>query len=286
VRGILAGINANILRKAARNPRRALLRLVLRVRLAQTSVEAERRRILDFLRHRYGPDGDVLLAEYRQSGFHEWFRRQRVALDCFPGPFRHGTTGQFGCEALYLLVRAARPRTIIETGVLYGASSAHMLAALARNGEGELLSIEIGRDPREPQHDYFVPTDLQHRWRLIIGDTRRELPLLLDRCDSIDMFYHDSLHTFEHMTWEFETALPHLGRSGILASGDVLNPPSLTGIFREGAFQAFCKNHGISYTTFRNLGVALLAEPPTAPGSGPPTVELSGGSDLHEENQS
>jgi predicted O-methyltransferase YrrM len=61
-----------------------------------------------------------------------------VALGCFRGPYRHGTTGECGCEALYLLVRAARPRTVVKTGVLYGASSAHILAALARNGEGQL----------------------------------------------------------------------------------------------------------------------------------------------------
>jgi predicted O-methyltransferase YrrM len=149
----------------------------------------------------------------------------------------------------------------VETGVLYGASSAHMLAALARNGEGELQSIEIGGNPGEPPHDHFVPRNLQHRWKLIMGNSRHELPLLLSQCNSIDMFYHDSLHTFEHMSWEFETALPHLGPSGILASDDVLNPPSLTGIFREGAFSAFCKEHRIFHDTFHNLGVALRAEP-------------------------
>ena len=35
---------------------------------------------------------------------------------------------------------------VVETGVLYGASSAHILAALAQNGDGELHSIELGRD--------------------------------------------------------------------------------------------------------------------------------------------
>jgi hypothetical protein len=74
---------------------------------------------------RYGVDADALLGEYRQSGFREWFGRRRAALERFPGPYRLGTTGEFGCEALYLLVRAARPQTIVETGVLYGASSAH-----------------------------------------------------------------------------------------------------------------------------------------------------------------
>jgi predicted O-methyltransferase YrrM len=258
--GIFAGITTAMLRKAIRDPRRAVLRLVLRSRLARADIEQERRRLLHFLSQRYDIDAEALLADYRKSRFFQWIREQRAALERYPGPYRHGSTGQFGCEALYLLVRAARPRTIVETGVLYGASSAHILAALACNGEGELYSIELGRDPREPPHDFFVPPELRQGWSLIIGDSRTELPSLLDRCRLIDMFYHDSLHTFDHMTWEFATAFPHLGPSGILASDDVLNPSSLLGIFREGAFSAFCRTRQVFHTTFHNLGVALPAE--------------------------
>ncbi len=264
MRGLLAGINAMTLRKAVRDPRRAVLRLVLRLRLARTGVEAERHRLVRFLSQHYDLDARALLAEYRESGFLDWFRTRRAALERFPGPYHLGTTGEFGCEALYLLVRAARPRRVVETGVLYGASSAHILAALAQNGSGELHSIELGRDPREPSHDHFVPGELRHHWRLILGDSRRELPLLLQQRAPIDMFYHDSLHTFDHMTWEFATALPHLTRSGILASDDVLNPPSLAGIFRDGAFTAFCRENRVFHTTFHNLGVALPATPAPA----------------------
>ena len=259
MKGLLAGIDSTMVRKALRDPRRALLRLVLRSRLSRTGVETERARLLRFLSLRYDLDAVSLLEEYRHSRFLDWFRTRRAALERFSGPYRLGTTGEFGCEALYLLVRAARPRTVVETGVLYGASSAHILAALARNGGGELFSVELGRDPREPSHDHFVPEELRTRWRLIIGDSRQVLPRLLDGCASIDMFYHDSLHTFDHMTWEFATALPHLSPSGVLASDDVLNPPSVAGIFRPGAFPAFCGERGVFHTTFHNLGVALPA---------------------------
>jgi predicted O-methyltransferase YrrM len=257
MKGLLAGINATTLKKAVRHPSRALLRLVLRTRLIRRGADAERRRLLDYLSSRYDVDADALLAEYRQSAFRGWFGRRRAALDGFGGRYRHGTTGTFGCEALYLLVRAARPRLVVETGVLYGASSAHVLAALARNEDGVLHSIELGRQPWEPSHEHFVPEELRDRWRLIIGDCRRELPALLERCSPIDMFYHDSLHTFEHMTWEFRTALPHLGPAGVLASDDVLNPPSVRGIFRPGPFFSFCRERGLPYDTFQNLGVAL-----------------------------
>lgn len=259
MKGLLAGIDARMVGKAMRNPSRAMLRLVLRSRLARTGTEEERRRLLDFLSEHYGLDAKELADEYRQSDFFAWFRERRAALERFLGPYRFGTTGEFGCEALYLLVRAARPRVVVETGVLYGASSAHILAALVRNGGGELHSLEIGRDPREPPHDHFVPRDLQAHWTLVIGDSRRELRSLLQRCAPVGMFLHDSLHTFDHMTWEFETALPYLSPAGILASDDILNPPSLLGVFQETAFPAFCKRRQVPYATFQNLGVAIPA---------------------------
>jgi predicted O-methyltransferase YrrM len=259
MKGLLAGIDARVVGKALRNPPRAMLRLVLRARLARTGTDEERRRLFAFLSQHYGKDGMELADEYHRSDFFAWFRERRAALERFPGPYRLGTTGEFGCEALYLLVRAARPRVVVETGVLYGASSAHILAALARNGGGELHSLEIGRDPREPQHHHFVPGELQRHWTLVIGDSRHELGPLLKRNAPVDMFLHDSLHTFDHMTWEFETALPHLSPAGILTSDDVLNPPSLLGVFRETAFPAFCKRRQLPYATFKNLGVAIPA---------------------------
>jgi predicted O-methyltransferase YrrM len=255
--GLLAGIDARTLMKAMRHPSRAVMRLVLRARLARTRIEEERARLLTSLSQHFGVDGSALAAEFARSDFLRWFRERRAALQRFAGPMRLGTTGEFGCEALYLLVRAARPRLVVDTGVLYGASSAHILAALARNGGGRLYSIDIGRDSREPPHEFFVPDELQPHWELIIGDSRRELPALLSRIPAIDMFHHDSLHTFEHMTWEFETALPHLSPEGVLSSDDILNPPSLLGIFRQNAFPTFCERRQVPYTTFHNFGVGL-----------------------------
>jgi len=256
MKGMFADINLTTLAKAARDPGRALLRLVLRSRLARRDVSADRRRLLDLLSSRYEVDAEALHGEYRQSAFREWFVRRRAELARFSGPYRHGSTGHFGCEALYLLVRAARPRSIVETGVLYGASSAHMLAALARNGEGSLFSIEIGKQSDEPAHEFFVPAELRDRWRLIIGDSRRELPDVMARCASVDMFYHDSLHSYDHMVWEFGTALPCLSTGGLLASDDVLNPTDVARIFRPSPFHSFCEERRIPFQTFQNLGLA------------------------------
>jgi len=71
------------------------------------------------------------------------------------------------------------------------------------------------------------------------------------------MFHHDSLHTFDHMTWEYRTATLHLARGGVLSSHDVLVADGLAGIFRENAFPAFCRGRQLHHFTVRNFGFAL-----------------------------
>jgi hypothetical protein len=250
------GAPIRVLAKAVRHPQQALLRLVFNARLSRYNVERARERLLVLLSSGWQVDAKSLHVEYRESSFARWYRAQTEKLRGYSGPCRQGTSGYFDCESLYLLVRALRPRVVVETGVLYGAGSAHILAALDRNGEGELHSIELGASPGEPPHDFLVPGELKRRWNLIIGDSREKLPELLARLGRIDLFHHDSLHTFEHMTWEYETATPHLSPRGILSSHDVIIAHSLRGIFQENAFPAFCRRNGLNWSTVRNLGLA------------------------------
>jgi predicted O-methyltransferase YrrM len=54
---------------------------------------------------------------------------------------------------------------------------------------------------------------------------------------NIGVFIHDSLHTYEHMRWEFETAYPYLRTGGLLLSDDAL---------WNGSFQDFVREAGVS----------------------------------------
>ena len=44
---------------------------------------------------------------------------------------------------IYVLVRYLKPAQCLETGVYYGGNTAFLLAALARNGSGRLVSIDL-----------------------------------------------------------------------------------------------------------------------------------------------
>lgn len=136
----------------------------------------------------------------------------------------------------YELVREIRPRLIVETGVRHGRSSAAWLGALFLQGRGELHSVDLpysapwsdadGRmeqafvvDDRDTGR--LVPGRLRSRWHLHLGDARELLPRLLDELGPVDLFYHDSEHSREHMLFEYRTAWPHLSAHGALASDDV-----------------------------------------------------------------
>ncbi len=183
------------------------------------------------------------------------------------------------CLILYFLVRKFRPAIVVETGVARGLSSAYILCAMQENQRGHLYSIDLpcasasvrpitryGRPAYQLEDGqvqgrfevgYFVPECVRHGWTLVLGDSRTELPPLLERLGHIDMFLHDSLHTYEHMQWEYETAWPYINDGGFLLSHDVL---------WNRAFFNKCRSSRARPVIYRTLGI-LAKTPPSGHGS-------------------
>lgn len=169
---------------------------------------------------------------------------------------------------LYLLVRKYRPQVVVETGVARGISSAYILCAMRENCSGHLYSIDLpakkaaieedsnrekyrytlsdGQTHSEYEIGYTVPEFLKERWTLTLDDSRRALPELMTKLQTIDVFYHDSLHSYDHMKFEFETAWPHLKEGGLLLSDDVL---------WNNAFHEMCKQHARKPMIYRSFGM-------------------------------
>jgi predicted O-methyltransferase YrrM len=243
--------------KAIRHPLRAARRLVEAARCAGLNEASEREAAIGFLSNAFEVDARSLLDEHAASEFRSWIERRRRQLGEFRGPYRLGSTPAFDCETIYLLVRAMKPGVVVETGVCYGTSTAYVLQALAENRRGVLYSIDLGNAADEPPNDFFIPQRLTDRWHLIIGDSTRVLPQLLAELERIDLFHHDSLHSYEHMMWEYETAFPKLRAGGVLSSHDVRTIVDIRRPFQPNPFEVFCDRHRLRSVVSRNVGIAM-----------------------------
>ena len=157
-----------------------------------------------------------------------------------------------GAAELYVVVRAIKPRVLVETGVASGVSSAHILRALAANGTGTLHSIDLPNVqqgsvlPDGRASGWIVPDSLRFRWKLQIGDSRKLLPDVLGALGQVDLFLHDSDHSYENMVFEFEQAFPRLAPGGLLLSDDT---------HLHTAWDDFCAKHRLRPTRVGALGV-------------------------------
>jgi len=121
----------------------------------------------------------------------------------------------------------------VETGVQHGKSSVFILQALAENQFGRLYSIDLpsGALPDGKESGWLVPSGLRLRWDLTIGASRDVLPDVMNRSGGVDVFIHDSEHTYETMMFEYGLGMKHLKQGGILLSDDTS---------RNNAFIDFC----------------------------------------------
>jgi predicted O-methyltransferase YrrM len=163
-----------------------------------------------------------------------------------------------GKKLLYLAARALGARAVVETGTFNGASSTFLLRALAENGGGRLLSFDVAdaRDargvpvPAGHQPGWLVPDELRSGFELVLGDLRETLASRMRGEAAIDLFFHDSLHTFRHMLFEYRAAWPRLRPGGLLVSDDV---------FWNPGFVLFARRHRVAY---RHIGTAGAVRKP------------------------
>ncbi|MFV2102833.1 O-methyltransferase [Micromonospora sp. LOL_024] len=118
----------------------------------------------------------------------------------------------------YAIVRARRPKHIVETGVDKGLGSCVLAAALLRNAaeghSGRVSSIDIN-----PEAGYLARSE---PWSqvidLVIGDSVESITAL-DR--PVDLFLHDSDHSRVYEKREFAAVEPKLSPGAILLTDNV-----------------------------------------------------------------
>lgn len=144
----------------------------------------------------------------------------------------------FRAPILYLICRFVKPDVVIETGVKDGFSTSFTLYALEMNKKGRLYSIDLpnrpGQELRETQSTgWLVPKEFHHRWKLILGSSRDKLPTLLENVRNVDIFFHDSDHSYENMMFEFDKAWGYLMPKGFLLVDDITENSAFSEFIRK-----------------------------------------------------
>lgn len=250
---------------ALKQPRRVLVRLChepqwpLVAPLAYWSLSKTEVNASTFITYLFpeGPLGEIeRLLEEIQSDYSLYQHLKQ--LDNLEGKQPKGTmvsgTSYDEAELMYIIVRLLKPNCVVETGVAAGVSSTFILEALNRNDKGELYSIDlplmgVAEDgwkywrPAGKEPGWIIPDSLRHRWHLVLGSSQQVLVPLLTRLGEIDLFLHDSLHTFRNMEFEYQTAWRFIRLGGYLLSHDVGAP-----------YLKFCRSAGTLPLHYARVG--------------------------------
>jgi predicted O-methyltransferase YrrM len=152
---------------------------------------------------------------------------------------------------LYAILRFSKPDVVLETGVASGLSSSYILLAMEENKRGQLYSIDLPFEedsesdewasllPKGEKSGWLIPQNLRHRWLLKQGRSSEVMSPLLEQLKSIDIFLHDSDHSYENMMWEYQAAWPYLKGGGLLLSHDIEQNNAFTDFYREAGGQSF-----------------------------------------------
>jgi len=141
-----------------------------------------------------------------------------------PIPSRYDSTSELAA-VIRISCKILKPKTVVETGVARGATTTTILKVLEENGTGHLHSVDLpGLSWGYKKHiGELVPHNLRSRWSLKLGPTSYVLSDLLQSLGTIDIFVHDSAHSYHPQKMDYELALAYLSPGGILISDDVTN---------------------------------------------------------------
>ena len=154
-------------------------------------------------------------------------RRQLAESDLPDRLLARGATDAFPRELpqaalLYLLIRASRPKRVVETGVGPGYSTSWILEALAANGAGELLSLgpgsHVGRSNGVGPFTVgsLVPPALRSRWTLVLGNTDSRFEDIVRPEHATDLVLVDRVLDVDRTRFELHHAWSSLAPHGLL----------------------------------------------------------------------
>ena len=109
----------------------------------------------------------------------------------------------------YAIVRATKPKIVVETGTEKGLGSLVLAEALIKNESGRLITIDM-----EPSSGLLIGPEYGGVIERMIDNSLQAI----SKIDRIDLFIHDSDHSAEHESREFKLLQSRLSSKGIVLS--------------------------------------------------------------------
>jgi len=131
-------------------------------------------------------------------------------------------------ELIRELIKLIRPKCVVETGVANGFSTRQILESFKEFElyDSRLFSFDI--DPKV----FTVELERNPQFNKVIIDSASSFLSAMHKIGSVDLFYHDSDHSYENQLLEYDAAWRLLSNDGVLISDD---------INWSNAFLDFCK---------------------------------------------
>jgi predicted O-methyltransferase YrrM len=137
---------------------------------------------------------------------------------------RHKMGGGGHIELIYAIARLTAARACLETGVAYGWSSLAFLAAMEKNGDGRLVSVDRPYPGMGNEGDVgiVVPERFKHRWIIIREPDRNGLHRAAGAFpEGIDIAHYDSDKSYRGRMFGYPILWDALKPGGVFLSDDI-----------------------------------------------------------------
>jgi len=167
-----------------------------------------------FVAHVTGRDNESIRGYFDELAGNEDIRAViRNYSSKAPYSFYTDTEPKFGRRfAWYAIVRALKPKLVVETGVDKGLGALVICAALLRNEAEGIPGKYLGTDIN-PDAGFLLTDTFLRMGKVITGDSLESLGKL---DESIGVFINDSDHSAEYEAREYELIGPYLAAEGVI----------------------------------------------------------------------
>ncbi len=171
-----------------------------------------------------------------------WSEDSRELSALLGGDDRWGGVNPGDRRAIYTLIMATKPKTVLEIGTHIGASTLHLAKALERSGSGghittvDILNVNAENGPWRDIGMTHCPLDYLKKLRLSDSVTfiaQKSAAFLKDCTEKFDFIFLDGDHGADTVYIEVSAALAKLNKGGLILLHDYY--PNGEALFPDGS---------------------------------------------------